>query len=242
MTYRSICHSLLPLASFALCSSLALSQQTPPPASTDTPPPAAPVERQPPSNPAMPRGPMQGNMRPNMMQQKMHERMAQRGSDFHGGPRGHMGGGFHIAPPGMWWKNPRLVERLALTPEQTKKMDSIFQESRLQLIDLHANVEKQEVMLEPMLNANPVDTARTMAQIDKVAQARADLEKADAKMLLGIRGVLTPEQWTKLNSRDFGPAGQGGPAPGGPGGGWSHGPRGNGPGGPSLEVPPIDQP
>jgi hypothetical protein len=43
-----------------------------------------------------------------------------------------------------------------------------------------------------------------MAQIDKVADARADLEKANAKMLLGIRGVLTPDQWTKLRTR--GPA------------------------------------
>jgi Spy/CpxP family protein refolding chaperone len=106
-----------------------------------------------------------------------------------------------MGPGGMWWKNPMVVQRLALTPEQSKKMDGIFQESRLQLIDLKANVEKQEVILEPLLSANPLDTARAMEQIDKVAQSRADLEKANAKMLLGIRAVLTPDQWTKLNER-----------------------------------------
>ncbi len=154
-----------------------------------------------------------------------------------------MGGGFHIAPAGMWWKNPGIVSKLTLTAEQTKKMDDIFQQSRIQLIDLRANVQKQEVMLEPMLAANPPDTAKTLAQIDKVAQARAELEKADAKMLLGIRGVLTPEQWTKLQSHDgpgapgpgapgaAGTPGQGGPGgggPGGPGGGRGRGPRGGG--------------
>jgi len=149
------------------------------------------------------------------------------GVGFHG-PQGEgMGGGFHIAPPGMWWKNPMVVQRLTLTPEQAKRMDDIFQKSRIELIDLKANLEKQDVLLEPMLSANPADTAKAMMQIDRVAQARADLEKADARMLLGIRGVLTPDQWTKLNTRAGG--WQGGaaaaaapapaaPAPGGPAG------------------------
>jgi Spy/CpxP family protein refolding chaperone len=158
-----------------------------------------------------------------------------------GGGRGMMtgagmGGSLHIGPPGMWWKNPAIVSKLTLSAEQTKKMDDIFQASRLRLVDLHANVEKQDLILQPMLSANPVDQVKTLAQIDKVAQARADLEKENAKMLLGIRGVLTPDQWTKLNTRTgpdamgqppAGPAGPGnGPGNGGPGGGGPAGRRG----------------
>ena len=105
-----------------------------------------------------------------------------------------------IAPPGMWWKNPDLAQKISLTTDQQKRMDDIFQQSRLQLIDLKANVEKQEVMLEPMLSANPPDTNKVLAQIDHVAGARAELEKANARMLLGIRGVLSADQWTKLQA------------------------------------------
>lgn len=112
------------------------------------------------------------------------------------GPRSDL----RIAPPGMWWKNPDIVQKLTLTADQQKRMDDIFQQSRLQLIDLKANVEKQEVMLEPMLSANPPDTNKVLAQIDHVASARAELEKANAKMLLGIRGVLSADQWTKLQA------------------------------------------
>jgi Spy/CpxP family protein refolding chaperone len=140
-----------------------------------------------------------------------------------------------IAPPGMWWKNPDLAQKISLTADQQKRMDDIFQQSRLQLIDLKANVEKQEVMLEPMLSANPPDTNKVLAQIDRVASARAELEKANARMLLGIRGVLSADQWTKLQeeqreNRRFlfhfkgGPDGRG-PHPGG------HGPD-------SLMIPP----
>jgi Spy/CpxP family protein refolding chaperone len=141
-----------------------------------------------------------------------------------------MHSGFRIGPPGMWWHNPDLIQKLTLTPDQQKRMDDILQQSRLQLIDLRANVEKQELLMEPMLAANPPDTNKILAQIDHTAQARAELEKANAKMLLSIRNVLTPDQWTKLQTeRDNhmrmirrgempgGPGGSGRPtSPGGP--------------------------
>jgi len=110
--------------------------------------------------------------------------------------------GFRIAPPGMWWKNADLVTKLNLTADQQKRMDDIFQKSRLELIDLKATLEKQEVVLQPMLAENPPDTNKVLAQIDSIAHARADLERANARMLLGIRGVLTPDQWTKLQDWD----------------------------------------
>ena len=117
-----------------------------------------------------------------------------------GGWGGGMHSGFRIGPPGIWWHNPDLIQKLNLTPDQQKRMDDILQQSRLQLIDLRANVEKQEVLMEPMLATNPPDTNKILAQIDHTAQARAELEKANAKMLLGIRNVLTPDQWTKLQA------------------------------------------
>ncbi len=107
-----------------------------------------------------------------------------------------------IGPPGMWWKNPDIVQKIGITPDQQKRMDDIFQQSRLQLIDLKAEVERQEVLLEPMLAANPPDTNKVLAQIDKAAQSRAELEKANARMLLGIRTILTPDQWTKLQAEE----------------------------------------
>lgn len=112
-----------------------------------------------------------------------------------------MHGGFRGLPHGLWWKNPMVVQQIGITPEQQKKMDDILQQSRLQLIDLKANVERQEVLLRPMLDANPPDTSQVLAQVDKLAEARANLEKANARMLLGIRTVLTPDQWTKLQAR-----------------------------------------
>jgi Spy/CpxP family protein refolding chaperone len=107
---------------------------------------------------------------------------------------------FRMGPHGRWWDNPDIAQKVGLSADQQKKMDDIFQQSRLKLIDQHAAVEKEEAILEPLLSADQPDEARILAQIDKVAQSRAELEKANARMLLGLRGVLTTAQWKTLQT------------------------------------------
>ena len=109
-------------------------------------------------------------------------------------------------PPGKWWDRPEWVQLLVLSADQQKKMDDAFQQSRLKLIDLNATVEKEQVTMEPLVGAEPPDEAKIVAQIDKVAQARSELEKANARMLLGIRRVLTQDQWSKLKAETRNPA------------------------------------
>lgn len=125
-----------------------------------------------------------------------------RGFDRRGGHEGPDGG----MPPGAWWRNSDIVTKLALTPDQQKRIEDVFTQSRVHLIDLHATLEKEELALEPLMNANPVDQNKALAGISKIADTRAELEKTNAKMLLGIRSVLTADQWTKLREGHRGPA------------------------------------
>jgi Spy/CpxP family protein refolding chaperone len=160
------------------------------------------------------------------------------GSPPPGGPGQHpnrapWGDVVRMGPSGIWWHNPDLIQKLNLTPDQQKRMDDILQQNRTQLTDLRSNLEKQESQMGPMLSADQPDTNKILAQIDHTAQARAELEKAHARMLLSIRTVLTPDQWSKLQAaeqenrrmrmrRGDGPGGprgpDHGPPPGGPGG------------------------
>ncbi len=111
---------------------------------------------------------------------------------------------FHGGPPGRWWTDPALVQRLGLTADQQKRIDALFQQNRLKLIDLSAALQKEEAILEPLLEADRPDEAQVLTQIDRIAQARAELEKANARMLLGFRSVLTLDQWKKLQMEDRG--------------------------------------
>jgi len=121
---------------------------------------------------------------------------------------------------GRWWNDQRSIDKYKLTDSQRKSMDEIYQQHRLTLVDLHATLEKAELALEPMMGEDQPDEGKILQQIDRVAQARAELEKANARMLLGLRKELTPEQWKQIRAdrqarRTAGPGGQGGP--GGPG-------------------------
>jgi len=141
-----------------------------------------------------------------------------------GQPRARREGGMMGMVPaprmdGKWWTNTELAKKLNLTDQQVSQMEQIYQQHRLKLIDQVAAVQKQEVLLEPMLSADRPDEAQVLAQIDKVAAARAELEKSHARMLLGIRQVLSAEQWKQLKDemphggdmRRIGPDGPGGP-------------------------------
>ena len=99
---------------------------------------------------------------------------------------------------GRWWNNPKVVERLNLSDEQRKSFDEILFQHREKLIDLRGSLEKAELELEPLIRDDQPNEGKILAQIDKVAQARAELEKANARYLLAIRGKLTPEQWKKV--------------------------------------------
>jgi Spy/CpxP family protein refolding chaperone len=138
-----------------------------------------------------------------------------RGGEMRGGDR--MGMTPMGAPFGMWWKNPDVAQKIGLTDDQAQRIDKTFQEHRLRLIDLHADLEKQETLLQPLVDADQPDESKVMAQVDKVAQARAALEKSNASMMLAIRRVLSAEQWKKLQERSpgrkHGFEGPGGPPP-----------------------------
>jgi Spy/CpxP family protein refolding chaperone len=156
---------------------------------------AAPLMAQaPPQNPGQnPQGPPPDG-------QRKWERRG--GPEMRGGER--MGMTPMGAPFGMWWKNPDVAQKIGLTDDQAQRIDKTFQEHRLKLIDLHADLEKQEALLQPLVDADQPDEAKVMAQVDKAAQARAALEKSNASMMLAIRRVLSAEQWKKLQERSPG--------------------------------------
>ena len=101
---------------------------------------------------------------------------------------------------GRWWYRVTLAKQVGLTADQQKKMDDIYQQTRLKMIDLTAALQKEQAMLEPMTMSDQPNEVAIAAQIEKAGKARVELEQANATMMLETRRVLTPEQWTKLKA------------------------------------------
>lgn len=99
---------------------------------------------------------------------------------------------------GAWWRNSDAVKQLALTDKQAQEIEKIFQQYRSQLFALHTSLTQDEAQLQPLVSAEHPNDGQVLAQIDKVAEARAAVEKTNSRMLFAIRQVLTTAQWQKL--------------------------------------------
>jgi Spy/CpxP family protein refolding chaperone len=101
---------------------------------------------------------------------------------------------------GKWWKNPDTAKQLQLTDGQVAQLDQKFVEHRLKLIDYSAEMQKQDLKLQTLLDADSPNETQVGAQVDQVLAARGKLEREFTMMNLDLRKVLSLEQWKKLKS------------------------------------------
>lgn len=101
-------------------------------------------------------------------------------------------------PEGKWWKRPRLAAEIGLNPDQVRQIEQIFVRSRTRLIDLRAALEKKQLALTESMENRTADRRTVEKQIEEVENARAELQKTRALMVLDMKQVLRPEQWDRL--------------------------------------------
>jgi len=135
---------------------------------------------------------------------QMHGSMAMHRGEMqmqHGPMRGEMGrGGMGRHEMGKWWKNSELVKKLQLTDAQIKQLDQTFFDHRMKLIDYHADLEKQDMKLQSLLDEDSPNEAQVGAQVDQELAARSKLERENTMMNLDLRKVLSVDQWRKLKA------------------------------------------
>lgn len=127
---------------------------------------------------------------------------------------------------GKWWQNPDIVSKLQLNDGQISQLNQVFYDHKLKLIDYGAEMEKQDLKLQTLLDADQPDEGQVSSQVDQVLAARGKLEREFTMMNLNLRKVLSLDQWRQLKAvrGDAGPGdnfiyfqkkiGPGGPGPG----------------------------
>jgi Spy/CpxP family protein refolding chaperone len=106
-------------------------------------------------------------------------------------------------PPFDWWRNSDVAQKLNLSDQQKQQLEQAFNQARLQLVDLKGAVEKEQIKLQNLMNADPLPEQQVLTQIDAVQAARAKLEKNFALMALTFRKILTSDQWKTLQQQDI---------------------------------------
>jgi Spy/CpxP family protein refolding chaperone len=108
----------------------------------------------------------------------------------------------HVEPmislPGRWWDDRKTIKKLNLRTEQQQRMDTIFESNKGTLVSLYDNLQREQQRFVQMPREDLQDETKVFAQIDRIAQARADLEKANFHTLMQIRKELDPDQVATL--------------------------------------------
>jgi Spy/CpxP family protein refolding chaperone len=97
-----------------------------------------------------------------------------------------------------WWKDPQFQHELALSADQSARIDAIFQAAISQLRPKKEELDKQEDLLSQQIVAG-ADEALVTRQVEKVEAIRSQMNKMRTLMLLKERQILSPDQRIKLN-------------------------------------------
>ena len=105
--------------------------------------------------------------------------LAQSGPEAGDGPVviAHQGHAIKVRRIGKWWENPDLVSKLQLTESQTTQLNQIFYDHRMKLIDYGADMEKQDLKLQTLLDADQPNESQVSSQVDQVLAARGKIER-----------------------------------------------------------------
>lgn len=107
--------------------------------------------------------------------------------------------GLQLGPPGQkWWDDKSFAKNLKLRPDQQAHMDAIFEQNRGTLLTRLQGVQQAESQMVELAKAPTLDEGALFAQIDRIEQARAELEKATTHMLLQIRKEMDADQIKRL--------------------------------------------
>ena len=101
---------------------------------------------------------------------------------------------------GKWWKDSEIAKKLQLNDNQVAQLDQVFYDHKLKLIDFGAEMEKEDLKLQTLLDADVPNEGQISSQVDQTLSARGKLEREYTMMNLDLRKVLSLDQWRQLKA------------------------------------------
>ena len=97
-----------------------------------------------------------------------------------------------------WWQSERFVQELALTRDQSTRIEEVFQASWPALHAAKADLDRLETELSQLIAEGTASEAKVLQQIDRVEASRSAMGRTRSLMLYRMHRLLTSDQRVKL--------------------------------------------
>lgn len=94
-------------------------------------------------------------------------------------------------------QNPKMVEKLGITPEQSARLAELSKDGRASGAESQKKLRAAMENQANLLKVQPIDEAAVMTSIDEVFELRKATAKAQMKKFIAVRTILTPDQIEK---------------------------------------------
>ena len=102
----------------------------------------------------------------------------------------------HPSPrrPPDWWKTPRYMQELKLTPEQSAELDQIIQASRARMTADKEDLDRAQSDFRQLMERPAANQRELLKAAERLEMARYSMAKERTMMGVRIHSLLTPEQ------------------------------------------------
>jgi len=99
-----------------------------------------------------------------------------------------------------WWQSERFVRELALTSEQSARIEQVFQASWPALHAAKDDLDRLEGELSKLIAEGTASETKVLQQIDRVEASRSAMGRTRSLMLYRMHQILSADQRVKLKA------------------------------------------
>ena len=99
-----------------------------------------------------------------------------------------------------WWLDEKSRQELGITPQQSAEIEQIFQSSLPTLRQVRKELDELESKLSQMIKDGTAPVIAVTEQVERVENARAEMNKRRTVMLYRIDRVLSADQRVRLKA------------------------------------------
>jgi Spy/CpxP family protein refolding chaperone len=99
-----------------------------------------------------------------------------------------------------WWQSERFQRELALSGDQTTRLEQVFQALQPLLQTQKSALDKHEAALSRVIADPKTDEAQVLVAVERVEAARSELARSRTLLTFRMRRILTTDQHVKMQA------------------------------------------